>query len=295
MKTPICDDKVFTTNHFIYKLCGFDLLFKKKKEELENKSKEKGIIRVLFDNLVTDSRSTLREVSDEEFNDTVSDWKDFIYKNAKVLPEPKEPIEDKYKLHIPERMLEKSKTISSREISIVINSDKVTYTSNPINIDAYEYARNRINRKRLKFKYKIKKLKGVKIDTYRKASREQEDKLKLLDKYKILFNYFSINTEVKDWILLDIYTNKGNSLHYIYFHQEGEVFSEAKVINRFIEIVKEITKHNRVKILKIELLSADLEYRFDDKDIRPVPIPKFYDCKNVEKLLTINTHIQIWP
>lgn len=109
--TPIYDDEVFSTNHFIYKLCGFDLLFKKKTEELEKKSKEKGIIRVLFDNLVTDSRSTLREVSDEEFNDTINDWKAFIYKNAKVLPEPKEPTEDNYKLHIPKRILEKSKTM----------------------------------------------------------------------------------------------------------------------------------------------------------------------------------------
>ena len=79
--TSIYDDEVFSTNHFTYKLCGFDLLFKKKKEELEKKYEAKGSLRIAFDYLITDSGNVLREVSDEEFKVNYYKYK---YKNMAI-------------------------------------------------------------------------------------------------------------------------------------------------------------------------------------------------------------------
>lgn len=222
-------------------------------------------------------------------NDSISDWKAFIGQKDE------EPKVDNYKLHIPKRILEMSKRIVLGDMTIIMNSDKVGYVGKSINVKSYESVRKEMIKKQKTFKYKMKNLKGIKISAYRKASEMLEDKLNLLDKYKILFEHFSISTEVKDWILLCIYTNKGESLHQIKYFNEGEVFSEAKVISKFIDIIKDLTKHNREKILRIEILSADIEYRFDDIDTMPVKSPKFYNYRNVEKLLTINTNIQIWP
>lgn len=290
----IYDDEMFSTNHFIYKYCGFDLFFKKKFEEVEKaatKAEEKGIFRVFFDWMFDNYSAT--GTPKQELYTCLNKWGRYMDKNTKPEVEPKE---DNYILHIPARIKEMSKTIFLGEMSIVMDSDKVNYVSDSINEFSYSYVKSILKSKKYEYKQKLKfSTKEMNKNKYRKALKEVEHKLSLLFKYKNIFKHFHINVEHKDWLLVDIYTTKGNFLQTVSYNIEGELFSDYKVINYFLDVIKDTIRSRNVEIERIEVLSANIEYRFDGCGTMPKKIPKFYHYKDVEKLFTIKMNTQIWP
>ena len=79
------------------------------------------------------------------------------------------------------------------------------------------------------------------------------------------------------------------------YNIEGELFSDYKVINYFLDTIKDTVRSRNVEIERIEVLSANIEYRFDGCGTMPKKIPKFYHYKDVEKLFTIKMNTLIWP
>ena len=80
------------------------------------------------------------------------------------------------------------------------------------------------------------------------------------------------------------------------YNIEGELFSDYKVINYFLDVIKDTVRSRNIDIERIEVLSANIMYRFTRCGTQePIEMPKFYHYKDVEKLFTIKMNTQIWP